>query len=239
MKEQLKHLIELQQIDSKILDKKRMTDEIPSRISEAEWPFKESQTALEKIKQKLDSLEIKKRGKERELDYITEKIKKLKARTSEIKTNKEYQAHLKEIGSVEKERYTVEDEILIVMEEIDASSKEIGLAEAKLRTEKDKIGAFKKKLEGEMLEAEKELLPLRETRSKIVEAIDEELEELYKQYINLFDSCNGLAVTEAKEEICQGCNMNIPPQIFVELKKNKEIIYCPQCRRILYYKNDA
>ncbi|NCO67801.1 MAG: hypothetical protein COY75_08405 [Nitrospirae bacterium CG_4_10_14_0_8_um_filter_41_23] len=236
MKEQLERLIELQKIDSKILDKKRMIDEIPLRISEAEFPLNESQTAIDKIKQRHDSLELKKRGKEKELDDINEKIKKLKARTTEIKTNKEYQAHLKEIESIDKERSTVEDEILIVMEEIDTSSKEIELGRAKFRTEKDKIEALKKKLESEMLEAERELLPLKEARSKIVGVIDE---EIYKRYISLFESYNGVAVIEAKDEICQGCNMNIPPQLFVEIKKDEEIIHCPQCRRILYYKNST
>ena len=35
----------------------------------------------------------------------------------------------------------------------------------------------------------------------------------------LLEKCNGLAVVEARDEICQGCNMNIPPQMFVELRK--------------------
>ncbi|MEW6214751.1 MAG: C4-type zinc ribbon domain-containing protein [Nitrospirota bacterium] len=234
MKEQLERLIQLQQIDSKILDKKRMVDEIPSKISVAEVPFKESLTALGKMKQRHEALERKKRDKERRLDDINEKIKKLKARTAEIKTNKEYQAHLREIESAEKERYAVEDEILIVMEEVDASSKEIKLQEIKIGVEKDKIEAFKKKLEREMLEAEKELLTLKEARSRIVVVIDE---ELYNQYITLIEAGNGVVVTEAKEAVCQGCNMNIPPQLFVEIKKNEEIIHCPQCYRILYYKN--
>lgn len=212
-----------------------MMDVIPSKISKAEQPLKESRMALDKTKQRHSSLEKKKRDEEGELDGINEKIKKLKARTAEIKTNKEYQAHLKEIESAEKERYTVEDEILLVMEELDASSKEIESGEAKLKAEKDKIEAFKNQLEKEMLETEKELLTLKETRSRIVDDIDK---ETYNQYIDLIESGNGIAVTEAKEAICQGCNMNIPPQLFVEIKKNEEIIHCPQCRRILYYKNN-
>ena len=236
MNEQLEHIIELQQIDLKFLEKKRIIGEIPSKITKAELPLKESQKAYDKIKQRLDTLEKKKRDKERELDDIHEKIKKLKARIKEIKTNKEYQAHLKEIESVEKERYAAEDEILIVMEEIDSTSKQTGLEEEKLKTEKDKIEVLKKKLEEEMLEVEKELLPLKEKRTKIIDTIDK---ELYDQYMTLIESYNGVAVTEVKEEICQGCNMNIPPQLFAEIRKNEEIIHCPQCRRILYYKNST
>ncbi|OGW37519.1 MAG: hypothetical protein A2Y97_09320 [Nitrospirae bacterium RBG_13_39_12] len=234
VKEELEHLKELQQIDSKILEKKHFTDKIPSRISKAELPLRESQAALDKIKHKQDTLEKSKRDKEREIDVINEKINKLKSRIADIKTNKEYQAHLKEIESVEKDRYSLEDGILIIMEETDAALKEIESQNAKLRTDKNKTDEFKKKLEIEMSEAEKELQSLNEKRDRIVNAIDK---EIYNQYMILIESCNALAVTEAKGEICLGCNMNIPPQLFVEIKKNEEIINCPQCRRILYFKN--
>jgi predicted nucleic acid-binding Zn-ribbon protein len=236
MNEQIKYIVELQRIDSNILDRKHMMDVIPSKISKAEMPLKESHVALDKTKQRHSSLGKKKRDKEGNLDAVNEKIKKLKARTADIKTNKEYQAHLKEIESAEKERYTVEDEILLVMEELDASSKEMESEEAKIRVEKDKLEAFKNQLEKEMLEAERELLTLKETRSRIVDNIDK---ETYNRYIDLIESSNGIAVTEVKEAICQGCNMNIPPQLFVEIKKNEEIIQCPQCHRILYYKNNT
>jgi len=232
VKEKLERLIKLQQIDSKILNKKLMLDDIPSKISEAELPVKEIYAGLDKIKDRQESLEKKKRDKERKIDDLDERIKKLKARITEIKTNKEYQAHLREIEAAEKERYSAEDDILILMEELDAASKEMEIDEAKLRTEKNKIEAFKKELEAELLEAEKELLPLNEARSKIIDSIDK---EMYKQYMTLIEACNAVAVVEAKEEICQGCNMNIPPQLFVEIKKNEEIIHCPQCRRILYF----
>jgi predicted nucleic acid-binding Zn-ribbon protein len=234
VKEEIEHLIELQQIDTEILGKKLLIDEIPSKISKIELSLKESQAVLDKIKHKHDNLEKSKRDKEIEIDVINEKINKLKSRIADIKTNKEYQAYLKEIESVEKERYNIEDEILIIMEKIDTTLKEIELQDVKLRTEKAKIDEFKKKLEIEMLEAEKELMSLNEKRAGIVNAIDK---ELYGQYMVLIESCNALAVTEAKGEICLGCNMNIPPQLFVEIKKREEIICCPQCRRILYYKN--
>jgi uncharacterized protein len=236
MIEQLKQLIELQQIDSQILDKKRLIEDIPSKLSTGELPLAESKAALNTLKERIDSFEKKKRDKERETDDINEKIKKLKIRTSEIKTNKEYQAHLKEIESAEKERYSIEDEILVLMEEIDTFLKELKKEEAKFKNEQDKIEALKKELGNEMSEAEKELLPLKETRAKIVDSLDK---EIYNEYMQLLEISNALAVVEAKDEVCTGCNMNIPPQLFVEIKKNEQILNCPQCRRVLFYKNTS
>jgi hypothetical protein len=235
LKDQLKLLINLQELDIHILKKQLIINEIPLNISGVETRLNKILTNLDKIKQGLESLEKKKRDKERTLDDINEKINKLKTRIKEIKTNKEYQAHLKEIESVEKERYAVEDEILLIMEEIEASLKELILREETIRSEKSKVDEFKKRLEGEVLEAEKELLALNEARSGIIGSIDE---ELYNLYMGLIKSGKGLAVVEAKEEICLGCNMNFPPQLFVELKKNEQIIKCPQCHRIIYYKSE-
>ncbi len=234
MNEQLERLIKLQKIDSKILAINQVIKEFPSKIAEAELPLRESQSSLSDVKQKINSLEKKKRDKEQALDGMNEKINKLKLRTAEIKTNKEYQALLKEIEAVEKERSSVEDEILVIMEEMDNASKQAKTEEAKYKADKNRIEAFKKKIENEKLEIEKELLTVKEASSAITSGVDR---ELYDQYISLLDACGGLAVVEARGEICQGCNMNIPPQLFVEIKKNEEIFNCPQCRRILYFKN--
>jgi len=228
-------LIELQQIDLQILEKKNKIAKIPSQIVQEEFPLKEALTEIESVKQQYVDLEKKRRDKEREIDDINEKINKIKTRITEIKTNKEYQAHLKEIASAEKERYAVEDEILSLMEQTEAVSQEVSLKELRFREKKKEVEELKRKLEGEVAEAEKGLVPLQEKRSKLVTAIEN---DVYNEYIQLKESCQGIAVTEVKDEVCQGCHMNIPPQLFVEIKKNEQIFQCPQCRRILYFKSE-
>ncbi|MFZ3137807.1 MAG: C4-type zinc ribbon domain-containing protein [Thermodesulfovibrionales bacterium] len=236
MNDQLERLIKLQEIDSKILAINRIIAEFPLKIAEAELPLKESMASLGNVKQKFETLDKRKRDKERALDDIDEKIKKLKTRTIDIKTNKEYQALLKEIESIEKDRSATEEEILTIMIETDTISKQSKSEESKFIGDKEKVEALKKKLDGEKSEVEKDLIAVKEIRSKIADVIEK---EIHDEYIELFEILNGIAVTEAKEEICLGCNMNIPPQLFVELKKNEEIMYCPQCRRILYFKNST
>jgi predicted nucleic acid-binding Zn-ribbon protein len=48
---------------------------------------------------------------------------------------------------------------------------------------------------------------------------------------------NGIAIVLVKNEGCQGCYVNIPPQMYNEVQKNNEIILCPNCHRILYWEN--
>jgi len=233
---ELESLIQLQQIDLKILAIRRMIEDFPQKIKEAESPLHGSQNILSKIKQQSDALEKNRREKDRSLEDINEKINKLKARTGEIKTNKEYQALLKEIESVEHERSSIEDDILAIMEETDAIGRRVKTEEHNFTMHKEKVEALKKTIEHEREILEKELITVQDTRANIIETVDN---EVYDQYIMLIEIYRGHAVNEVKEEICQGCNMNIPPQLFVEIKKNEEIYHCPHCRRILYYKENA
>jgi uncharacterized protein len=170
------------------------------------------------------------------LEDITEKINKLKSRTGEIKTNKEYQALLKEIESVEHERSSIEDDILAIMEETDAIGRQVKTEEKNFKMNTEKVESLKRTIENEKDTLEKELIRIQETRANAIGAVDS---EVYDQYIMLIEIYRGHAVNEVKEEICQGCNMNIPPQLFVEIKKNEEIYHCPHCRRILYYRENT
>jgi hypothetical protein len=233
---QLEHLIQLQQIDSKIRAIQRTIEDVPGKITEVESPLQDSQNVLNRIKQQHEAFEKKKREKERALEDINDKINKLKMRTGEIKTNKEYQALLKEIKAVEDARSSIEDDILSAMEDADTLGKQIKTEEQNYRANKEKVETLKKDIENEKSETEKELLKVQGIREKVIEAVDS---EVYDQYFMLLEICGGLAVIEVKDEICQGCNMNIPPQLFVELKKNEEIYNCPQCRRIIFYKNST
>jgi predicted nucleic acid-binding Zn-ribbon protein len=154
----------------------------------------------------------------------------------EIKTNKEYQAHLKEIESVEKERAQIEDEILVIMEEMESVSQKVEKERNSMKQGKEKVDSMKNELDQQKMQSEAEMNKKMEIRSHIAASINE---DLYREYINLFESRSGSAVIEAKAEICQGCNMNIPPQLFVEVKRNERIIHCPQCQRILFFKNEV
>jgi predicted nucleic acid-binding Zn-ribbon protein len=232
VKDLLKLLVDLQQRDSLILEKRRFIDKVPLRIFEVDEPLKKAKLELENIKKKQEAASRKKREKESELSETQEKIRKMKARISDLKTNKEYQAYQKEIEGCEKGISAIEDVILQLMEEIDAVSKEQKEKEAAVNAEIQKIDAFKAELDAEAAKNERELALLKQERAGMVSRI---APDVYKTYMTiLLDSGDGVAVTTARNELCSGCDMNIPPQLYVEIRKNQEMLQCPQCRRILY-----
>ncbi len=232
MNEQLRLLIELQKLDSTILSSRLKIDAIPAAIASYESLLKKTEAVYESAKQTQASLEKKKKDKEQEIEDVKEKIKKLTQRTSEIKTNKEYQARLKEIEKIDKSLKSAEDELLSIIDSIEGSSKVMEIEKNRIAEEKIKTDAIKEDLQNEIHRCMQDVERLKSTRKSIVDKIDS---DIYKEYMTVLKTGYGVAVVEAKDETCQGCNMNIPPQLFVEIKTSDEIIECPQCKRILYY----
>ncbi len=234
MNEQLCLLIELQKLDTVILALHSKIDLMPGTIAASEGPLKKSEATFENLKQGCAAMEKKKKDKEQAIEDINEKIKKLSLRTSEIKNNKEYQAHLKEIERAGKDLKAAEDELLDAIESIEKSSKLLAAEQSSIAGERSKLDVIRQEIEKTIALDRQELKKLKDARKKFIEKLDP---DIYGRYIATMKSGRGLAVAEAKNEICQGCNLHIPPQMFVELKKNEELTLCPQCRRILYYNN--
>jgi predicted nucleic acid-binding Zn-ribbon protein len=234
--EQLRLMMELQKLDSEIIAKSRTVREIPLKVTAIEKPLRETRAGVEKERQSFDSMEKKKRDKELELNESSDRIARLKERTADIKDNKAYQAHLIEIESAEKHSYGIEDEILSLMEELEEEGEKLKKAEKALEEKERKAALQKKELDDEICSAKKELEEMKARRNEFTEPLEK---YNYEMYMSLLRNTGGLAVTEARGEVCSGCNMNIMPQFFMELKKNEAINQCPQCRRILYYKEPA
>jgi predicted nucleic acid-binding Zn-ribbon protein len=226
--EQLEHLVKLQELDSRIISLSRRIRAIPEK--------KQAEANLDAQKKNVQGAEKKKKDKEMELEENNERIGKLRDRTAQIKDNKAYTAHLKEIDAAEKHSYEIEDSILELMEEIETENTRVGTAEEELTGKKQEAEALRKELDAEVKEATGKLEVMKAGRAEHVEKLNK---GLYDEYMNLLTSLDGLAVTEAAGEVCGGCNMNIMPQLFVQIKENKEIFRCPQCKRILFYREQA
>ncbi len=233
MNEQLKLIVELQNLDTIIISIKKNIEMIPLKITNDQHELKAAQESYELSQSNLITLEKKKKEKEGDIRELGAKMTKLREKTSGIKTNKEYQAYIKEVENMKKELDKAEEELLNIMESLDESKKIIELKKAKVKEEEEKLEVIKRKINLEKNKGERELKNLMNTRKEFVNKIEK---DHYDIYMNLLKVCKGQAVVEVRDEICYGCNLHIPPQQYVKIKNNNEFSSCPQCRRILYYK---
>ena len=232
MQEQLKLLIDLQALDSSILSMAERIDQVPRQINKYKAPHKEAIESHQKTKSKYDALIKKKKDKDLKVDEIQDKISKLKDRGKDIKTNKEFEAHKKEIENFEKSAYQVEDEILAAMEGIEALEKTLKEEEAKVKKAEDELEQIEKQLSEEQSKLQGKLEVDRAKRNEFASKISK---DYLHQYMVTLKRVGDSAVVETKNEICLGCNTNIPPQLYNDIRKSERIYTCFYCKRFLYF----
>jgi predicted nucleic acid-binding Zn-ribbon protein len=235
LRAQLELLWELQKIDLGLKSIKEEKDRYPKEMKKLDEKQKVERERNEKEKEKIDSLEKARRQKEGQLNLEQEKIKRAEGKMPEVKTNKEYQALLSEIDAMKEANSRMEEEILRVMDEIDELKKDLSKREKDARVTLEKIEAERKKLQEKMAHDEKVWDVQMERREVLSKQIESKLVKLYN---TLKEKRQGVGVVSVKHETCQGCYVNVPPQMFIEVQKNNALVRCPHCNRILYWEGD-
>jgi len=235
MREQISVLGVLQQIDMELSELEVHLTEYPKKISAFEQELQSSKESLININNKREELLKVKSELENELNLNEENIKKSEERLFEIKTHKEYQALQKEITETKRMNLDLEEKLLDEMEKIEQLEAQIAEKNEELTNKETdyqvKISDYKEKLEEIKIVYE----PKVEEKEKIVQTINPEILPLYEK----IKTRNGEVLAVARNEICTGCNMNIPAQLFNEILTLSRIIQCPNCKKILYCEEES
>ena len=230
---QLRLLIQIQETDSQIIEISDKQKSLPDILTSLRANLDREQGSLSEATNDYDNAVKERRSLEGLLKDTEDKVRKLKGRIPEIKTNKEYQTLLKEIAAGEQEKSDIEEKILILLEKLDSLKT--------IRTEKDHIVKEEEKVFQEKKEKiEKEFQHLAEKLKELETqkvAVSSQIEQkIITEYTRLITTRRGLAVVVVTNEHCLGCHIRIPPQIFTEIRKNDKIIQCLSCQRVLYWK---
>ncbi len=236
MREQLALLWELQKIDLDLRNIKGDRDRTPKELKKLDEKLSIEKERIQKEKERVESLEKERRKKELDLSAKQDKIKKEEARMFDVKTNKEYQALLGEIEAIKESIGRDEEGILQILDEVDELKKNLAKREKEMAAAQEKVETERKAIEEKMARGDavwKKQMERREVIAKQLEGY------LVKLYDTLKEKRHGLGVVSAKSETCQGCFVNIPPQMFIEVQKNNALIRCPNCNRILYWEENG
>lgn len=169
----------------------------------------------------------------KELDLKTdeEQINKFKAQLNTIKTNKEYSALRSEIGCKEADKSLLEDEILSMMSILETSGAEYKKLTEELKQDEEKLNEFIKSVDEDVKKTDEEIEKLQNDQERYSNLLDEDTLHYYKR---LSSVKGGKAIVEAVDNVCAGCSMNITLQTLNTLIGGKELVLCPNCKRILF-----
>jgi hypothetical protein len=207
----------------------------PKKLKQMEDRLAEVRGKIEKEQEIVEELEKERRKKEKELEGEKEKIKKLEVKLYDVKTNKEYQALLKEIESAKEANDRTEEDVLVLMDKVEDLKKDYEASQTELEKLEKESEIEKKAMEKETRSMDEVIAKLTTERDNLLSIVSDNLRNTYNI---LRERRGGIAVTNVRNGVCLGCNMNIPPQLFIEVTKNKQLIQCPSCNRILFFREN-
>ena len=236
MPTQIEVLATLQLVDQSLHTKTRAVAEGEGRVAALEEAVRAQTAAASAAREELAALGARQRDLEGRLAVAEAKMKDRRMRITRIRNDKELGLARREVELLKEETGTLETELVAVMEQVEGGAAKLAGLEAELArlvAERDREASeLRETLTRLSAEIERE----RAARSELAQTIDGDLRRKYEM---IFSRRGGLAVVEVRSGICQGCRMRVPPQLFNQIQRNAEVILCPSCQRMLYWRAEG
>jgi len=233
IQEQIEILVALQDVELNLTRTDQLVKTLMDEAIDLDAKAAERETLVNAEKHGLDTLKKAYRELDAETRLNREKIAKSNAKLREVKTNKEYQSILKEIEDIRKKNSGIEDQMLEQLERIESQEGTIAEKLAQLDGYRQSCRQKKADIEHRVGEARQTISALNQ---QIVSIRATATPETITALDRVKTRVRGMAVAPAQGEVCMGCHMNIPAQLFNELLRFDELRFCPHCHRIIYWK---
>lgn len=235
MHPQLEKLVQLQRAETRLKELQAGLDDVPRQRAVQEEALVAERGRLDAARAELEQSQRTRRQKEGELQALEARRDKYKGQLREVKTNKEYSAMLHEIEGVEREIRAVEDSILVELERAEGLEAAVRNEQADFRQAEERHKAELVRLAGQQRQLEEQRAVAQAERDGVATGLPGEMVERFQRVAKV----RGTAVAEARDGLCLQCHVQLRPQLFMEVKRNEELIQCPSCSRVLFYEPPA
>ena len=233
LRAQIEILAALQIVDRQIREHAAVKRGLANELQEKERFIQERKQEVETLTAAYATKEKLRQEKDRLLQDEGRKATDKRMRMNRIKNVKELQALQREIDQIRQANGEAEEELLTMMVEIDGVKAEIKAKQESLLAAQQDWQQKKEALQAQISEIDQAVDKASLRRQSIAAEI---AADLMSRYELILSRRGGTAVVEVTGGICQGCYMNIPPQLWNELIRSEKVNLCPSCQRIVYYK---
>jgi hypothetical protein len=231
VKHEIELVVRIQAMDLRAADLRQEVAALPRHIAAIERTLESHQRKLEADRALLAANSTERRRLEGDIQIQQQKISKLRDQMMSAKTNDQYRAFQNEIQFCEEAVRKSEDRVLELMLESEGLEQNVKAAELSLRKEKEQVEREKALARERTAADQKQLEDLVVQRKQAAGELNAEVFSAYERIRKKAP----IAVAEASDGRCSACQIELRPQLYQELRRGDRILYCENCRRILYY----
>ena len=229
MVEVLQNLTNLQYIDNRIDELKRMRGDLPEEILDIETEITRLEARTKRSKAEIKDLTLEKSNLELEIVEADNLVAKYEEQQLTVRNNREYDALTKEIETQKQIKENAQarlEEIALQMEELGKSVEE---SETKLEDTRKMLDEKKGNLD-KLIES------TRKEEDELIQKREEAVKNLDSRYLRSYERLrkglnNGMAVVAMEKGSSLG--MMLPPQVQVEVRRKNKIIFDENSGRIV------
>ncbi len=232
--EQIKKLVELQEIDSEMINLENRLVEAPKYMEELQNRYDKMKAAKDDLEDSVSMLRKQKQKLEADAEEDSNKIKKSKNKLMMVENSKEYHAMLREMDSMEKTNRMREEELSLLVEDLQNQEARLEDMNKELESLKEELAQQKESFSHEEKEIKDRIEVLKSQREQACSRVPE---PILARYNFIRERLHNPVIVSVSNGVCKGCNISIPPQAFIELQKGEQILSCPNCQRLIFWED--
>lgn len=228
------YLLELQEVDFVLLELEHSKTYLPEMITQKEKEIAALDGELKAKQELLTSKTLEIKRLELDVSKYQGELSNLQKRMRDIKTNKEYDALVKEIDVRRAAVSQAEETTLQLMSDSEETKKGIDVLKSKLETVKQNSAAELENLRKELEAIGAKVRSKQDERKQKSARLDRQTLAIYERVRKGRGGQVVVRVTQSRPA-CGGCYKSLPPQRIQELRRADQIITCQNCGRILIW----
>ena len=232
MNEAMKNILDIQDLDIKMLrlirvkkERKKEIEQIESLRKELHHQLTEKEADVTELNKQIQAYELK-------IQDISSKKKKLESQQSSIKKVDEFNALTQEMTALERERISLEQKISDLVDKRVAEEELTQKIKDSLQTSESSSLSLEKEIQDSIKLINEEGSSLKHQRESLAKAADTQILHIYER---LLRNKKDRVVVPIENRTCSGCHIALTAQHENIVRKGENLVFCEHCSRIHFW----
>ncbi len=234
MQEALKVIIDIQELDMKMIRLMRLKKERQKELGQIESLRKELYQQFADKETEIKELGTIIQQQEGKLQETTTRIKKLENQQSGVKKVDEFNALTLEMAAAEREKVAMEQKLSDLVDKKVAEEELLERIQKSLKDSEDSSKDLEKEIHASIVLINEEGSHLKSLRDSMAKNADPELLRIYER---LLKNKKDRVVVPIENRTCSGCHIVLTAQHENLVRKGENLVFCEHCSRIHYWQD--
>lgn len=235
MLEDLKEILNIQELDMKMLRLLRVKKERLKELQQIEDLRKELRQQLIDKQVEIEELGKNIQTLEQKIQEIVARSKKLEQQQSSVKKADEFNALTQEMTQAERERISIEQKVSDLVDKRSAEEELLEKIRESLQTSEESSLTLEREIQSSIQMINEEGSGLKLKRDEMAKNAQPETLAIYEK---LLRNKKDRVIVPIENRTCSGCHIVLTAQHENLVRKGENLIFCEHCSRIHYWQEN-